>query len=399
MGTQNIDKTFVGTSDPVTLHYSQSYYGEHIISNEKTTFNISRELFNVSKKILFVKFFAQASTEVTAGLALPAWTINSYVDEGTITNDEMRIVLTEDTVMGGMLFGAEISAHFLFEQNTWIPTHIWHKGWHLHKTSAHWNDTFSKGVDITFDLIPMLVDFIWDLRDKVPGFKKIAMLFPTSLLDHMQDTEHGIVESSGVFINAKIPVKWDIFFIARQLVEVGIDIVSGPLVEIVAVLVAVGEALISLEEEIGVQLGFGPEIDIMFPVRVRITDLVADNVRFGTLEFDSGTIIGTDPQLIDTTKNALDVDNTPVERIGVHCKHTLELLGLQVSLWSKISAFKVLSHSGVLTIDLVELLEKHLNFDLGLDSFNSSLTNEIGKDGIIGDYTNKRPDTIEVKFI
>ncbi|PLX68747.1 MAG: hypothetical protein C0603_06240 [Denitrovibrio sp.] len=393
MSSQSIDKTFVGTSEPVTLHYSQSYYGPDAPNNENTTFNISRELFDVSKKIHCLKSYVQASVEITAGLALPAWTLSSSVAEGSIENDKMTIVLTEDTVMGGMLFGVEMSAHFLFEQDLWVPSHWWHKGWKPHWVSAHWHDAFSKSIDISFDLIPLLVDFIWDLRDKVPGFKKIAMLFPTSLLDHMQDTQHGIASSHGVFIDARIPVKWDLLFIARQVAELGADILSGPFTEIVTPIVTVGEALISLEEEIGVQIGFGPEIDIIFPVRLRITDLVADDVVFETVAFSGDTIVGTDPN------GVLDVDTTPVKRIGVHCKHTLELFELELIVWSKLTAFKILSKSGELGFNLVEELEKHLDFDIGLDSFNSSLTNEIGKDGVIGDYTYTRPDSVEVNFI
>ena len=400
MGKQTITKTFVGTSDPVTLEYSQSYYGPKMISAEKTTIGESAIFFDTSKKFgLGEKISAKCTFNWTAGIALPSWAASVTVEEGEISADEMTIRVSENTLMGGMLLGVQFDIGFSFVTEQWILAHEWHKGWKPHWVSAHWKDLLNQSHNIHFDLIPMGVDLIVTLVRMIPGLKKLLAIIPTGLLDHMQDYKNGITAEKGVFLDPEIPMKWDIIYIARQIAEVGVDVGSNVFTPAAAAavtaLTSVGEAMISLEEEVGISLGAGPQIDLVFPLRIKITELVADDVVFETVAFDGATITGTNPN------RTLVVDEyNAVTRIGFQCEQTLELMDINFGLWCKMTAFKVLSVSGDKQFNLIQLLEEKLDFDLSLGQFKSSMTNEIGASGFDDSHELIRPpSTVEVKFI
>ena len=145
-------------------------------------------------------------------------------------------------------------------------------------------------------------------------------------------------------------------------------------------------------------LSIGPEINLVFPLRVKMTELVADDVVFETLSFDGSTVTGTNPN------GALDVANNPVERIGIQFEQTLELMNVEVGIWSKMSFAKIFcllpSLSGAKDFNLVQTLEEKFGFDLGLGSFKSSMTNEIGQPGQDPDNQwGHPPESVVVEFI
>jgi len=395
MATQTISKTFIGTSDPKTLEYSLSYYGPKGPDADKTTIGKSMIFFDRSKKVGPQKASAKLSANLTLGLALPSWAVSATVDEGKITDDAMELSLTEDTAMGGMFCGALFDLNFVFDTETWIPGYLWHKGWRPHWVSAHWHDDFNKSLNFPIDLIPTCVDLLYSLAKLVPGFKKLVAIFPKGLLDHMQDYENGLATSEGLFLDPKIPMKWDLIFIARQVAEVAADLGSNVLTPaaaaIVTALTTFAEAMVSLEEDAGVCIGSGPEITLVFPLHVKITGLVADDVTFGTLAFDGNKITGTNPD------SSLDIANTPVQRIGFQCEQTLDLMELTLGWWSSVTFQKVFKLAGSRDFNLVQLIEEHAGLDLGFGSFKSTMTNEIGQPGY--DNYGNPPESIDVRFI
>ncbi|ADD69387.1 hypothetical protein Dacet_2629 [Denitrovibrio acetiphilus DSM 12809] len=383
---QSIASTFVGSSDPVNIEYSLSYYGSKFPSAEKTTIGSTAILLDSNVKIAWTKTIAKVTTAITAGIALPSWSMSSLV-EGQVKDDEMVVHLTEDNVLAGMLLGVMFDVDLIFEEKLWHPGHPSLHGW----VSGHWGTEHSFNENIKFDLLGICVDLLYSLGKQVPGFKKILAIIPKGLLDNMQVYGNGIAVDDGIRLEPNMPMKWDLFYIIRQLAELGADVVSGPLVEVVVPLTTVAEALVDLEEEVGVCLGFGPQVSIVFPIRIEITDLVADDVVFQDLEFGgSGKITGTNP------KGDPAADSS-VERIGVHCKHTLEMMNISVGIWASISVLKVLSKSGTKNFNLIDLLEDELGFELALDSFNSSVTNDVGAAG--ADEFGDPADTIEINFI
>ena len=403
MASQSIEKTFVGTSAPVSFEYSLSYYGPKGLDAEKTTIGASGILLDVEKKVGWDKAHASLSWNLTAGLALPSWSADITVKDGTITNDSMVLHIPENTVMGGTFFGLLINLHLSLEAQQWVPGHPAGPVYKPHWVSGHWTDLMNKSHDFHFDVIPMGLDLIWDLRTKIPAFKKLIALLPQGLLDHMQDFHNDeIATEDGIFLNIKIPMKWDFIYLARQIAEVGVDLGSNVFTPAVAaavtVLTEVGEAMISLEEELGVSLSIGPEINLVFPLRVKMTELVADDVVFNTLSFNGSTVTGTHPD------GALDVANHPAERIGIQFEQTLELMNVEVGIWAKMSFAKIFcllpSLSGAKDLNLVQTMEEKFGFDLGLGSFKSSMTNALGQPG--QDPNNPwghPPESVVVKFI
>jgi len=392
MSSQSIDKTFVGTNDPASLEHSLSYYGASFPNADKTTVGSSNVIFDASKVFAWgeSKVAAKLSTNIVAGIALPGWGLSTMVD-GTIENDKMTIVVSEDDAVAGMFIGVVFDVNFTIDTQFWVPGHE-HWSWgHSHWVSGYWHGLITKSIDIKYDLLPTCVDLVYSLSKKIPGFKKLVALMPQGLLDNMSVYNDGINNESGLRLSPNIPMKWDLLFIARQLAEIGVSAVSGPFVEIAVPIITVGEAMVSLEEEIGVCLGMGPQLEIVFPIKVKITKLVADDVVFEDLVFEGKTIIGTNPN------GTLDIDTTPVQKIGYHCEQTLDLVSTSVGFWSSISALKVLSKSGSIDIDLIDKLQDILGFNLGLDSFYSSMTNTIGAQG--NDEFGQRLDSIEVNFI
>ncbi len=195
-------------------------------------------------------------------------------------------------------------------------------------------------------------------------------------------------------------MKWDFIYLARQIAEVGIDVGSNVFTPAVAAavtfLTTIGEAMISLEEEAGVSLSIGPEIDLVFPLRVKMTELIADDVIFESLTFDGSTVTGTDPS------GRLDIPS--VERIGIRFEQTLELMDVAVGIWAKMSFAKIFcllpSLHGEKNFNLVQTLEEKFDFDLGLGSFKSEMSNVIGQPGQDPDNEwGHPPSSVEVKFI
>jgi hypothetical protein len=403
MMAQKIDETFLGTSDPVSLEYSLSYYGPDGPDAGNTTIGESGTLVDKSVKIGWDKARVKLDWNWTAGVALPSWCASVTVKEGEISDDKMTLTLGENTVMGGMFFGVLIDFNLSLEASQWIPGHPGGSLLHPHWVSGHWDNLFNKSHDFSFDLIPMGLDMIWDLRTKIPAFKKLIALMPQGLLDHMQDHKNdSIQDEGGVFIDAQIPMKWDAIYLARQIAEVGVDVGSNvftPAVSAaVTALTTVGEAMISLEEEAGVSLSVGPEINLVFPLHVKITELSADNTVFKTLSFDGDTLTGTDPD------GELDVASTPVKTIGIRCKQTLELMEVSLGLWVTMSFAKIFcllpKLKGNKDFNLVETLEEKLGFDIGLGSFNSSMVNGIGQPGQDPDSEwGHPPDSVKVTFV
>lgn len=403
MATQTIEKTFVGTSDPVSLEYSLSYYGPNGLNAKKTTIGESGILFDTTKKVGWVKAEARLSWNWTAGLALPSWTTSITVEDGTISDDSMTITIGENTIMGGTFFGLVIDLNLSLEASHWVPGYEHFQWRNTHWVSGHWTDQMDKSKNFHFDVIPTGLDLIWDLRKEIPGFKKLIALLPQGLLDHMQDYhEESITQEDGVFLDITIPMKWDFIYLARQVAEVGVDVGSNIFTPAVAaavtILTEVGEAMISLEEEVGVSLSIGPEIGLVFPLRVKMTELVADDVAFKSLTFDGSTITGTDPD------GTLDIATTPVDKIGIRFEQTLELMEVSVGIWAQMSFAKIFcllpSLKGAKDFNLVQTLEEKLNFDLGLGTFKSEISNVIGQPGQDPDNEwGHPPASVEVNFI
>ncbi len=403
MASQILDKTFIGTSDPVSLEYSLSYYGPNFLDAEKTTIGESGVLLDVGKKVSLLKAHARITWNWTAGVALPSWTANISITDGTINDESMELTIADNTVMGGTFFGLLINLHLSLEADKWIPGHPGGSLFKPHWVSGHWDDLMNKSHNFHFDVIPMGFNMIWDLRKEIPAFKKLIALMPQGMLDNMQDYHNDeIANKDGVFLNIKIPMKWDFIYLARQVAEVGVDVGSNVFTPAVAaavtVLTEVGEAMISLEEEVGVSLSIGPEINLVFPLRVKMTELVADEVVFHNLSFDGNTVTGTNPDVF------LDVANNLVERIGIQFEQTLELMNVEVGIWANMSFAKIFcllpSLSGAKDFNLAQTMEEHFGFDLGLTSFNSSMTNGIGQPGLDPDSEwGHPPESVVVKFI
>lgn len=403
MATQIIDKTFVGTSDPVSLEYSLSYYGPEGLDAEKTTIGESGVIFDTTKKIGWTKATARLSWNWTAGVALPSWTTSITVENGTVSEDSMVLDIGDNTVMGGTFFGLLINLNLSLAADQWVPGHE-HVEWgNTHWVSGHWTDLMNKSHNFSFDVIPTGLDLIWDLRTKIPGFKKLIALMPQGLLDHMQDYHsESITREDGVFLDIRIPMKWDFIYLARQVAEVGVDVGSNVFTPAVAAavtaLTTVGEAMISLEEEAGVSLSIGPEINLVFPLHVRMTELVADDAVFKTLTFDGSTITGTDPD------KDINPAVTPVENIGIRFEQSLELMEVTVGIWAKISFAKIFcllpALHGEKDFNLVRTLEEQFDFDLGFGTFTSEMKNGIGQAGQDPDSEwGHPPASVEVKFV
>jgi len=397
MATQSItDQTFVGTSDPKTLEYSLSYYGPKVPSAQKTTIGDSAYLVDKTIKVLWLKLYTKVTTEWTAGIALPSWTASSTVVGGEISDDTMTLTLQRGTssAMGGMLLGVEFDLNIIVQASTWIPGYLWHHWWHAHWVSGHWDDLPGINHNFSFSLVPLCVDIVYALAKLIPGFKKLVAIIPQGLLDHMQDYEDGFAGEAGVFLDPKMPMKWDLIFIGRQCAEVGADAIGAVLTvgdAVVIGLIALAELAISIEEKIGVCVQLGPEICLVFPLHVKITGLIADDVTFESLEFSGDTITGTNPD------GQLNIQSQTVSRIGFRCEQILERMEYSVGVWFNASFKKVISIPASKDFDPIQYYEKKHNIDYGIGSFSSSMTNEIGKNGQYD--LGQPPEFVEVKFI
>ncbi len=404
---QTFPKTFIGTSDPVTLHHSLSYYGPDGPNAENTTIERSYVLLDEyvdSHMGNSCKF--KLSTNITVGVALPSWAASFKDVEGGINDAELTVTLPDNTVMGGMFVGAMVQLHFSFDVRSWENGYAYWAGWrHGWKwQSGHWNDWHGFEKTIAFDLIPMGVDFIVKLAALIPKFKILLAIIPNGLLDHLQDVEHDIVDKDGLFLNMSIPCRWDLVNIGKLLVKNSAEVISlagTPALTLVvtALLELTDDLLIVMEELKVVDIKFGPQLDIVFPLRVTITHLVAgydnfpDTFVYDTLAFEGNTITGS------STSNLVwnDADH-PVQSIGIGFKQTLEMPTVDIGVWGHFTLFWIFSVSPFQDLHLVEILEKEMGFDLGAGSFNSIMSNSIGGSGQES-TTGTVPDAIVVKFI
>lgn len=397
MATQNIDATFIGTSDPVSFQHTLSYYGPAMIDSKDTTIGASEVLLDSSKKVGPVKASAEITWNWTAGFSFPAWAANIAVDQGEITENSMSLDMHRNTLMGGCFLGLIIGVHFSFRTDLWYPGHPGHDGWRPKWVSGHWSNQINKSETMHYDVLALGFNFIWSMRTKVPAFKKLVMLLPQNLLDGMQDYENDKLANSGeVPLKIKIPVKWDLIYICRQIAELGVDVGSNAFTPAVAAAVTaateVGEAMIAFEEEVGMSLGCGPEINLVFPIDIKMTELVADNVVFRELSFDDGTVTATNP---DGTP---DVGN--IERIGIQFEQSLNFMTVEIGLWTKLTFAKVFSKGASRDIDIVEALEDAIGIELKMASYRSRMTNDIGAPGIDpDDPAGQPPESVEFVFI
>lgn len=404
-----ISTTFVGTSNPTGLSHSQSYFGPKMWSNSKTSFPINFPIMDGSAKVGWLKASANVNFDASVGFALPAWATSMTVQDGEVSADSMRLNFTStDEVMAGIYVGALCTLRVTLSASLWIPPHATHHGLKPAWVSGEWSQQMGKELVIPFDVIPVLVDLVVTLAKKVPGLKKLMVIIPTGLLDHLQDYGHGLIQADGVKLYPSIPMKWDLIYLSRQLAEVGVSVLGNvvPAAGMLAVtaLVEVGEAMVELEEQAGVCIGMGPEIEFIFPVHVKITKLVADDVVFEEISFDGRTITGTAPN---------GPLSFPVKRIGVQCTEAVEPLEFTFGIWANITFAKIFSKGSDAQFNLLDLAQTVLGFDLDLFPFKTSMTNEIGDPGyrshtvIVKDdqgndvpvTTNTVSPTIEVKFI
>lgn len=405
MFNQIIPKTFIGTSDPVTLHHSLSYYGPGGVDTKDTTierFYVLLDEYVDSHVGTSCKF--KLSANITAGVALPSWAVSIKDVEGEITSDTMTVTLPDNTVMGGIFVGAMIQLHFSFDARSWQDGYPYWKKWHGWQWQAgHWNDWnhFEKTFD--FDLIPLGVDFIYKLATLIPKFKIFLAIMPKGLLDHMQDTEHDLVDKDGLFLNPSFPCRWDLVNIGKLLVKNSAEVISlagtPALAAVVTALLEFVDFLVSLTQQFKLlSIQFGPQLDFIFPLRVTITQLVAgyenDQEAF---VYDNLTFSGNTITARNTSQNKITDGSAQLHRIGIHCKQTQEFPTVDVGVWGNFTLFWIFSASPFWDLHLLEILEKELGFDLGVGSYNSTMSNGIGGSGQ-ETTTGNLPDTIVVKF-
>ena len=399
-----ITETFVGMDYPPNLHYSLSYFGPKGPDARKTTLLRNGPFFDCSFKFgLGEQVQAEAGIELTAGLALPAWSLSSTLTGGEVKADGMRIDIGENSVMGGMLFGAQVDLNITFKLQQYIPGHEWIHHWHAHWVPGHYDTMINQEHNFSYDIIPLALDFVYALVKDIPALRKLTMLCPQGLLDNMSDYQKGIDSKDGVFINAKIPLKWDVLFILRQLAEVGADVLGNILPGVgmaaITAVTTVGETLIEMEETTALSWAARFEFSLVFPVKVRITALTATDydgksLTYPTLDFEGSSIFGSDP-----TGDLDTFDADGVEKVGYHCEHTLELFNIEFGIWSVMALAKVFRYPKNAEINLLELLEQKLGIDLVLDlkSYSSYMYNTIGNQA--HDVFDDRVDTIEYGFL
>lgn len=407
---QAISNTFVGTSNPTDFTHSLSYYGPKMWSNSHTSVTIDVPIMDSSAKVGWLKASANVNFNATIGFALPAWATSMTVQDGEVSADSMRLNFTStDEVMAGIFVGALCTLRVTLSADLWVPGHAtFHRFKRPDWVSGHWSEQMGKELIFPFDVIPVLVDLVVSLAKKIPGLQKLMVIIPTGLLDHLQDYGHGLIQADGVKLYPSIPMKWDLIYLCRQLAGGGASIlgnvVPGVGMAAIAALVQVGEAMVELEEEAGVCLGMGPEIEFIFPLHVKITKLVADDVVFENISFNGRTITGSAPNGQLTF---------PVKRIGVQCTQAMELMEFTFGVWVSLSFAKIFSKGSSRQFNLLDLAQKVLKVDLDFLPFNSSMTNEIGDPGFRSHTVMVKDDqgkdmpvithtvspTIEVKFI
>lgn len=402
-----ITETFIGMDYPPNFHYSLSYYGSQIpwyLDAKKTTLVRNGPFFDCSFKFGFgERVQASAGIEVTMGFAAPSWSMSTKLTGGEVKADSMRVDIGENSVMGGVMFGAQVDLNVTFMLQQYIPGHGWISHWHPHWVPGHYDTMLNVEKNFSYDIIPLALDFVYGLIRNIKGFRKLAAFFPEGLLDNMSNYETGIDNKDGVFINPRIPLKWDVLFILRELAEIGAAAIANvlPGVGMAAVLAvtSVGDDLIEMEQTTALSWGAGFEFSLVFPVKVRITALTATaaggaSVTYPTLQFDGSSITGSDP-----TGDTATFDPDSVEKIGYHCEHTLELFNLQFGLWSVLAMAKVFRYPRDEELNLLEILEQTLGIDLILDlkSYPSYMNNEIGN--LAHDVFGDRVDTIEYGFL
>jgi len=331
---------------------------------------------------------------ITAGVALPSWGVSSFA-EGTVTNDTIELDISQDSVMTGLLFGVLVEFNFSVHAEVKIIGHFQFRAWKMPKwVYSHWEELVDFSLNLSIDLLPIVVDLIVSLAKLVPGLKKILAILPSGLLSDLQDYKTGINAENGVDLALKIPMKWDVVYIFRQLAELGLEVLSGPVAEIVVPLVEFADDVEEVLESVGFSIKMGPQINIVFPLRVQLTNLVADDVVFDDIDFGE-TVKGTNPS------GALDVVNTPVRRIGYRFETTVNYISVEVGVWIKVTFLKILSIGGSKTSDVVKLIEDITGkeIDMSAITHNSSMTNAIGDDGLKHDGKDNPSINIQVEFV
>ncbi len=391
-----IEKTFIGTSDPLSLTSSLSYYGAHAPDSSDLSIHRNTDILNVYQDNhigLSAKF--NINVDLTAGLVLPSWTAKIPVESGEIDSTSMTVTIGDDEIMGGMLLGAKFVITLTYSIRRWHDGYFSHWKWH----SGHWGDYETFSMPIPIDLIPACVDTMVALLGLIPKLKILIQVIPKGWLDHMEDKKAGISSSSGVFIDASLPLRYDLISIGRVIAESGLEVASLGLTPagaaVVTLLVELAEFFVSLLDKLKVvQVAVGPQVDVTFPVRVKITKLYAADADervvnvFDNLSFDGKTITGYN----DTQKELIPA------RIGMHFNHTLEIPETDLGVWGHISLFWIFGVTPFWDLHVMDIIDKEFDIDpLGVH-FDSSMSNVIGGTGW-DDSKQAPPDTITVKFI
>ena len=408
MFQQTIDKTFIGTSDPVVFKHSLSYFGPE--APDTSDFNI---VFKDTLLDAYVDSHAGISSSFTlsytleAGASLPAWAASITAEGGEITSDTMKITITDNTVMGGMYLGAKLTFNLSCGFRFWEGGH-WHwDGWHSHWVGGHWGDWHNFNHSLNFDILPFALDFLRSVADDFPKLKILNDLLPQGIINNMQDFEYDIANKNGDYIIASMPFKWDLIKIGRVVAESGLEVASLGLTPAVAAVVTLvvelAELAVSLLDTLKViQIQFGPEINCEFPLRVSITKLVAvdaanNEYLYDQLTFsDDKTITGS---FSGSTRIGDSEEAGFIKRIGVHCRQSIEVpLQTNPGVWAHLGLFWIFAVNPAWDFNLIEEIEKHFGVDLGLVHFDSSMIDDIGGKGTLGDYGGAPPG-VDVKFL
>ncbi len=409
---QSIDETRIGTTFPTNYTHSLSYFGETFQDvNSMTSYATSFHL--VKDKYIDTHFGDSYTINVlfgaTFGFTLPAWVSDITLETGDITSDQMTLTVADNKVNSGLMLGVILSTALRLQHRTWSDGYAKLNGFHSHWVSGHWNSW--EGVDKQWDF-DLFVDLVAGLRKVAGLIPKLSILntmIPAGLGDKQIGAETtDIANPDGQYLDTAISLKWDFVKIGGILVRNGLEVAgmgTGPADAAIIAIIEIFTELYKVQKAVKIlDIGCGPTMDLIFPIRLKISDLVAvdssgNKYVYGDIEHsgdsDRRTLTGTNSSSVKIATNA---PSDSIERVGMRFVQNLDIFNTIPGVWLKLSLLKIFtidpSYSFNLPQEICELLGKDY---MKLTSYNAELTNVIGGN-IDMDGDAKNAD-VEFKFI
>ncbi len=304
---------------------------------------------NVSVSILHGKIVTDAQLSLGVGLAGPNWA-GTMEMEGDVNGDTMKLDITTDNFVSGMLIGAGVD--FTFNLGIQLKRETFEFEWR-HPLSAHWqmewHEVFSENSVTQVDMLTMLYNLakkVISLGKFVPGLSKVLKVLPDIELPIPRSYNQGIadhISSSALFpggleFPTLIEGSWDLVQIAEAVGGTAVEVAqpeTTPFIELTLKLNKVLKGFIKPSVETG------PLMGVKFITFLRISGI---NAYWGLEKYELTDVSQEGSGISAQLPAAAQAKTTAPNRLGVEFDHR-PAVEFDLGWYAKVSWLKIFSLS------------------------------------------------------